>query len=105
MDANDNGFFNLNNQTQGSPINDRSQSKSNNEDLLHFRSSYKSKDRKVLLMLNNQEFKQKALEEIDKIEMKQDRENKENGYDPAQNANFPVSPTNTDRLHLDEHLN
>lgn len=37
--------------------------------------------------------------------MKQDRENKENGYDPVQNANFPVSPTNTDRLHLDEHLN
>lgn len=45
------------------------------------------------------------MEEIEKIEQKQDQDNKERGYDPSQHVNFPVSPTNTDRIYLDEYLN
>lgn len=105
LGADDNGLLNFNNRTTGSPMNDRSQSKSNNDDVLHFRSSYKGRDRKLMFMPSNQEFKQRALDEIERIEKKQQQENKQQGIDPAQNVNFPVSPTNTDRLYLDEYLN
>lgn len=58
----------LYNNRNHSPLGDRSKSIMKSEELLHFKSSYKSADRKVVLMMNNSEFKQKAIDEMERIE-------------------------------------